>query len=144
MKTLEEKEVARLVKKAHVLYGKLKMSHEERGAFLSAWGVEHTNELTSVQLLDACCCLDALLRPEAAELDRWRKRLMAAVGGWLRTKGGGENANYIKAIACRAADKERFNDIPLSTLRNLYYEFRNKQKTARRVEVVEFMTVGVN
>jgi hypothetical protein len=137
MKTLKEKEQKRLIKKAHTLYRRLGMHEEARRAFLSAWGVEHTNELTTEQLLEACNKLDMLLNPEAAELDKWRKRLMASIGSWLRSTGGEESSLYIKAIACRAAGKERFNDIPLSSLRNLYYEFVNKRKAHEVVNVID-------
>lgn len=131
-----EKEGGRLVKKAHVLYRRLGMNEEARRAFLSAWDVEHTNELSARQLLEVCNKLDMLLNPDAAELDRWRKRLMAAIGGWLRSTGGEEGGTYIKAVACRAAGKERFNDIPLSTLRSLYYEFVNKKKAHEAVSTI--------
>jgi hypothetical protein len=137
MMTMNEKERKRLIKKIHVLYGRLKMTDDGREAFLSAWGAAHTDELSTGQLMEACNKLDMRLNPELAELDRWRKRVMAAAGGWLRSRGLKENADYIKAVACRAAGKERFNGIPLATLRNLYYEFLNKRKTHGEVSEID-------
>jgi hypothetical protein len=40
-----------------------------------------------------------------------------------------EDSRYIKAMACRAAQCENFNDIPKSKLRGIYNEF-NKQRKA--------------
>jgi hypothetical protein len=51
-------------------------------------------------------------------------------GEW-RVENGAE---LIKRIACRAAGRTSFNDITLSELRAVYYEFLNKQKVAKRVK----------
>jgi hypothetical protein len=137
MVTFMDKESRRLIKRLHTLYGKTGMSPEDRKSFLSAWGVEHTNELTATQMMEACQKLDMLLNPALQEQDRWRKRVMASVGGWLRSTGQQENGKYIKAIACRAAGKTDFNQIPVAMLRNLYYEFKDKQKARERVNTID-------
>ena len=36
---------------------------------------------------------------------------------------------YVKAVACRAAGKDRFNDISLGELTRIYAEFCRKQET---------------
>jgi hypothetical protein len=83
------------------------------------------------------------------EFDLWRKRVMASIGGWLRyltsnpsPQGEGsttaqDNSERIKAIAGRAASRKAFNDITLSELRAIYYEFINKQKVAKRTKNLE-------
>ena len=71
---------------------------------------------------------------KADAMDTWRKRVMAAVGGWLRACGTAHTAETIKAIACRAAQRKSFNDITLSELRAIYAEFNNKQKVANRTK----------
>jgi len=58
---------------------------------------------------------------------------MASIGGWLRLIGREQNAQVIKAIACRAAKHDNYNDIPVDRLRNLYYSFLNKQEDIKRV-----------
>ena len=136
MKTLIDKEITRLVKKMHVLYGRLGMNDNDRLAFLSAWGVEHTNDLTAQQLLEAIGKLDALLNPASAEMDKWRKRVMASIGGWLRACGITHDAKYIRGIAEHAAGMKRFNEIPVAELRRVYYEFKRKQQTHNRVDEV--------
>jgi hypothetical protein len=68
------------------------------------------------------------------EFDLWRKRAMASIGGWLQNCGTSHTVDTIKAIACRAASRKAFNEITLSELRAIYYEFVNKQKIAKRTK----------
>lgn len=68
------------------------------------------------------------------EFDLWRKRVMASIGGWLRACGTEHTADTIKAIAARAAGRKGFNEVTLSELRAVYYEFLNKQKVAQRIK----------
>lgn len=56
--------------------------------------------------------------------DQWRKRVIAAVGEYLRRVKGSNNPDEIKGIACRATHYEDFNLIPVSRLRSLYNAFR--------------------
>ncbi|MDR3132542.1 MAG: hypothetical protein LBU42_00765 [Prevotellaceae bacterium] len=72
------------------------------------------------------------LAAHAPDMDAWRKRVMASIGGWLRACGTQHTPDSIKAIACRAAQRKAFNDITLSELRAIYAEFLNKQKAAKR------------
>jgi hypothetical protein len=104
----------------------------------------HTHEF---QLMLAM--LEGKVRTQHArgdEFDLWRKRVMASVGGWLSIltpgpspQGEGsaavqDNSERIKAIACRAAGRKGFNEITLSELRAIYYEFINKQKIAKQTK----------
>jgi len=68
------------------------------------------------------------------DLDAHRKRLIAAIGGWLRAMGQKETISIIKAIACRAAKHDTFNSIPIEQLRSLYAAFGKKQKDLANVE----------
>jgi hypothetical protein len=74
------------------------------------------------------------LAAHAPDMDTWRKRVMAAIGGWLRMCNTTHTADSIKAIACRASGRKAFNDITLSELRAVYAEFNNKQKVAQRTK----------
>jgi hypothetical protein len=136
-----EKERKRLIKRLHTFYGKIGMSEEDKKSFLSGWGVAHTNELTAAQMMEACQKLEMFQNPALRDQEMWRKRLMASIGGWLRATGQQENGKYIKAIACRAANKADFNQIPVAMLRNLYYEFKNKQKARERVNTIDAATL---
>ena len=135
--TFMEKEQKQLLKKFHSLLVKSGAGPEYKEAILESYGVESSRDLSASDLLDICNKLSLLSDPALAEPDRWRKRVMASIGGWLRSTGGEENATYIKSVACRAAEKERFNDIPVGMLRNLYYEFKNKQKVHEAVNVID-------
>lgn len=84
--------------------------------------------------MDICHTLEKQLNGDVREADRLRKRVIAAIGGWLRLTGQPENLDRIKGIACRAAQCEDFNKIPNERLRNLYYAFLNKQKDTKAVE----------
>jgi hypothetical protein len=45
-----------------------------------------------------------------AEYSLWRRRVMAAIGAWLRSRNMPEDAGRIKAIACRAAKTANFKE----------------------------------
>lgn len=70
----------------------------------------------------------------SGDFDKWRKRVMAAIGGWLKLCNTEHTSQAIYAIACRAAKKSHFNEITLSELRAIYAEFNNKQKAARNTK----------
>jgi hypothetical protein len=96
--------------------------------------VESSRELTARDLMELCDKLEKTLNPGFAEMDKWRKRLIASINGWLEAMGRrGSNIKMIKAVACRASGKDRFNDIPLDRLRSLYNAFRNKKQDMEMV-----------
>lgn len=68
------------------------------------------------------------------DLNIWRKRLIAAIGGWLTMTGKQGGLEMIKAIACRAAQKDDFNAIPKGQLVSLYNAFVQKQKDLKTVK----------
>lgn len=139
MKTLLDKEHSRLVKKFHTLLGKARIDNEGKSEILAAYGVTSSKDLDIYQLLEICEKIDELANPAAHDLDKARKRLMAAIGGWLKAMHLNEyGANHIKAIACRAAQRETFNQIPLEQLRSLYSAFNKKQRDLK--EVTEITT----
>jgi len=59
--------------------------------------------------------------------------VMAAIGAYLRRIGYTENSETIKAVACRAAGYDNFNRIPVSRLREVYYEFLRRNQAAQGV-----------
>ena len=72
-----------------------------------------------------------------SELNQWRKRLIASIGGWLQLSGKEGGIEAIKAIACRAAGKSDFNDIPKGKLVSLYNAFLQKQNDLQTVKNME-------
>ncbi|RKE02338.1 hypothetical protein [Marinifilum flexuosum] len=114
-----------LLRKFHSTCAKAGMSGEEKTALLSSFDVESSADLSESQLKYIIRILEKQANPEG---DRQRKRVIASIGGWLRKCSIEHDINTIKSIACRAAGTKSFNQIPLSKLRAIYYEFRNKQQ----------------
>lgn len=63
-----------------------------------------------------------------AELDKKKKRLLAAIFGIFEKLGKEVSMEYVKGIACRAARVKDFNKIPSERLNSLYNAFLNAQK----------------
>lgn len=60
------------------------------------------------------------------EGDKWRKRVIASICGWMDRSGiaGYEDkVRYAKSVACRAASCADFNRIPTSRLQEVYSAF---------------------
>lgn len=122
----------KILKKFHTLCGVCGMTRDEKAALVSSYGVESSADIDTHDLIDIC----AMLSRQAGkpDMDRLRKRTIAAIGGYLRLTGRSENLQLIQGIACRATGYEKFNQIPAERLRNLYSCFSNKQKDIKAVE----------
>lgn len=127
-----------LVKKYHTLCSVLGLDDEAKRAILASWGVESSRDLTQHQLIDVCAKLSEQVneREGVASLDKLRKQVIAAIGGWLRETGQQSNISIIKGIAMRAGGYNDFNKIPRERLRNLIATFNNKVKDARAVDTL--------
>ena len=127
-----------LLKKYHTLCTVLGLDDEAKHAILASWGVESSRDLTQHQLIDICAKLSEQVNEKdgTASLDKLRKRVIAAIGGWLRETGQSENISKIKGIAMRAGGYDDFNKIPRERLRNLIATFNNKVKDARAVDAL--------
>lgn len=124
-----------LLKKFHALCGVLHIDAEGKRAIVESYGVESSRDIDTHDLVDLCAKLSAQASKQggAGELDKLRKRVMAAIGGYLKSVGRTSNATVIKGIACRATGHDDFNKIPKERLRNLIGLFNNKVKDARSV-----------
>lgn len=123
-----------LLKKFHTMCGKAGINEDEKREMVASYGVTSSRDLTARELLDLCGKIDGMMNKEAAETDRWRKRVIASIFGWRKAMGKDTAMPEVKAIACRAADVEYFNAIPLERLRSLYYAFSKKTKDLEFVE----------
>lgn len=125
-----------LIKKFHVLLGQQGLGQEAKEGILAGYGVEHTNELTLQQLQQACSSLEGNRRIDAktddkrAEMDRWRKRALAAAFGLASELGYAVTMDGAKAMILRATGNEytSFNKIPQARLQAIYYGFRRNVK----------------
>lgn len=139
MKTLIERQRNVWIKKFHILIREAGIDNDTKLAMLAAYGVTSSTELELKELIDICEKLDRMIHPEENEMDRWRKRLIAAIYGWRKAMGSNNTTiDEVKAIACRAAgevaERKGFNSIPLERLRSLYYAFSKKTKDLQTVE----------
>lgn len=128
MATFTEKQKNGLIKKFHTLLGKNGIGADGKEAILSGYGVDSSRDLEISELVEICERLDREANPKFYEEDIWRKRVIASIAGYMRAMGREENIETIKGIACRAAQRERFNDISVERLKSLYNAFKNRKK----------------
>ena len=145
MATVTAQQQKWLLKKFHTLCARLNMDADMKLALISGYGVESSKDLTNAELLELCDKLNEIANPEDAKIDKMRKRVIAAIGGWLRMIGkGDEGINYIKGGACQAAKVDNSNKIPLERLTSTNNMSLRKQKDAKSVnEVVGKITYEV-
>lgn len=136
MTTITDKTQRMLLKKFHTLCGKAGINNDEKRVIVAAYGCVSSRELNAQQLLDACAHIERQLEPQTKEMDMWRKRLIAAIFAWRKAVGRDANMGEVKAIACRAGEVKRFNDLPVERLRSLYYAFTKKAKDLAFVEMI--------
>lgn len=124
-----------ILKKFHTLCTVLGLSYEEKHAIVESYGVESSRDMDTHDLINVCAKLSeqANKKNGTGDLDKLRKRVMAAIGSYLHSVGKESNANLIKAIACRATGYEEFNKIPRERLLNLIATFNNKLKDLQGV-----------
>lgn len=132
--TFTERTHKQLLKKFHVLLSQAGIDSEAKEAILYSYNVESSKDLTAYELIEICDKLDKNANPAAAELDKWRKRVIASVGGYLSAMHQESNINIIKCIACRAAGVDNFNRIPSERLKSLYNAFKNREKDLIKID----------
>lgn len=127
-----------ILKKYHTLCGVLGLGEMEKRAIVESYGVESSRDMDTHDLIDVCAKLSEQVESKKGtnEMDKLRKRAMAAIGGYLRAAGTESNASVIKGIACRATGHTDFNKIPRERLRNLVATFNNKVKDAKSVDTI--------
>lgn len=128
-----------LLRKYHFVCRELGMTQEEKEVIKEGMGVKSSRNFSIDQLKQVIERLESgkdynQVYDNVGDL--WRKRVIASIGAWLRVLNKTENAEMIKAVACRASGYENFNKIPVSRLRDLYYGFSRKAKTAKQTNVV--------
>jgi hypothetical protein len=138
-KTITEKEHDRLVREFHIRLRRYGIDDENKKVILESFGVESSKDLNIAQLIDLCDLLDKAHnkgRQDLVQLDRFRKYVLGAIGSYLRTTipDKSNDINYIKNIACRAAQCERFNDIPMTSLQAIYGSFSKQTKSWRNTQ----------
>lgn len=117
-----------LIRRFHALLGRAGVTPAGKEAILDSYNVTSTTHLTETQLTEICHNLECMADPKVAQLHRLRRRLLAAIGGYLRATNRRHDIDHIKAVACRAAGTTTFNAIPPDRLRSLYGAFTTRKK----------------
>lgn len=137
MKCITEKMEKSLHRHFHTLCGKLGMGEDDKRNTLASYGCRSCTELTFHELGNLCNNLETLLNPKLKDFDKCRKRLIASIFAWCKVVGRHDaNMKMVKVIACRAAQKEAFNEIPLEKLRSLYSAFSKKVDDIKTVDAM--------
>lgn len=105
-----------------------KISDDERAQLVCSWTKGRTTsarELTPSELGEI---VKKLQESDRETDDAWRKRVMAAIFGFLNKMNKDATPELVKGIACRAAKTNDFNKIPKHRLVSLYNTFINMQK----------------
>lgn len=127
-----------ILKKFHTLCSVLGLTEAEKRAIVESYGAESSRDMDTHDLINVCGKLSQQVdaRKGAGDMDKLRKRVMAAIGGYLKATHQASNAALIKGIACRATGHTDFNKIPRERLRNLVAAFNNKVKDTRAVNEI--------
>lgn len=140
-----------LIKKFHVLLGQQGLGGDVKEGILAGYGVEHTNELTLQQLQQVCGSLEGNRRDvntddKRVDMDRWRKRALAAAFGLASELGYAITMDGAKAMILRATGNEyaSFNKIPQTRLQAIYYGFRRNVKDMNSTVEVALEMLKVN
>ncbi len=134
MTTKLSNEKKKLIQRFHIALKQAGMA-KQKEAMLEELGVESTRDLAEAEL-------EQMIAALTGSGDKWRKRVMAAIFAWCRAISYEADTATVKGIACKASGYKRFNDIPVSRLRDVYYEFVRKSKTTASVR--EFKQQVIN
>ena len=115
------KEKKLLIKRFHIALSNTGMM-KQKPAILESFGVESSKQLDEAEL-------QLVIDDLTGEADKWRKRVIAAIFGYSKQLNLEYKIDTVKSIACRASVHEKFNEIPVSRLRDIYFEFVRKSKT---------------
>ena len=105
-----------------------KVSDEDRAQLVCSWTKGRTTSARELKPAELQEIVNQLQNAEQTSPDIWRKRVMAAIYGFLGKMNKEANPELVKGIACRAAKIDDFNKIPVQRLISLYTAFTNMQK----------------
>ncbi len=129
---------ATLLKRFHTVCTTKGLKEDEKRELVRSYGYESSKEMRTTDLIDAINKLQPGENMSHTEnLNKWRKRVMAAVGAYLRMRGYDDNADNIKAIACRAGMAKKFNHISEKALIRIYSEFKRKADVADITDIID-------
>ena len=131
------------------LFKELGIEEENRADVVFSYTEGRTDKVSELEFIEAQTIirrLEGMRRgsfkvSQSAELtlsrlDKKRKGVIRAIFRYLELKNCEANMNYVKAIACRAAGCDRFNEISEAGLTRIYNEFCRKQHTVASIDEI--------
>lgn len=100
----------------------------------------HTSELTFIECMNLIRRLEQYTRKAQEKpasrstsdrMDKKRKGVIKAICAYGELNGVKYTVDYAKSMACRAASRDKFNEITEGELTRIYNEFCRKQTAAR-------------
>ncbi|MFR9546730.1 MAG: hypothetical protein SNJ29_14310 [Rikenellaceae bacterium] len=125
-----------LLRQFHTLCSRIGLTEYEKRSIILGCGVESSKDIDNHDLMNICHTLEKQLKGKGDDNDKLRKRVIAAIGGWLKLEGRDSDLKIIKGIACRATGYDNFNKIPIERLRNVYNTFLKKQKDTKTINEI--------
>lgn len=104
---------------------------EKRGEIISQFTQGRTTSaraLYSHELYSLCNFFELEQKKQDRELDKKRKRVIAAIFSIHEKMNKKVSMEYVKGIACKAAKVKDFNKIPSTRLDSIYNAFVNRSK----------------
>lgn len=136
MKTTINPKTPQQVRHLFALFRQLGIDTENRGDIVFSFTDGRTSSVADLEFIEAQTLIRKLTeltrkgfqkRHDTDDLDRKRKGVIKAIFRYLELKGTPANIDYVKAIACRAADRKFFNELSMADLTRVYNEFCRKQ-----------------
>lgn len=124
----------KLIKKYHILVGKVGMSKEDRDTLLKQWNVTTSTDMSIDQLLQLCNLLEKFTSPEESELVKWQKWSRDMVKSYGKSLGVNYTDEYAEAIICRSTGKKSFNAISKNRLVGIYNQFKKAKNDKSAIQ----------
>lgn len=120
------------------LFNKLNITNENRADLVYSYTNGRKESVKDLDFIEAQTMIRRLTdltrkgthyREDKPDMDKKRKGVIKAIFRYLELKQHPANMDYVKAIACRAAGCDYFNEISEDALTRIYNEFCRKQHT---------------
>lgn len=124
----------KLIKKYHILIGKVGMSDEDKQTLLAQWNVTTSKDMSIDQLLQLCNLLEKFTSPEESELAKWQKWARDMVKSYGKSLGMTYTDAYAEAIICRSTGKKSFGSISKNRLVGIYNQFKKAKSDKSTIQ----------
>lgn len=106
-----------ILRKFHAVCTNYGVEHKQ---YIARFGLSSSKELDNDQLKEA-------IEQIEQRAQKWRRRVLAAVGGYCERKGYENKPAVVFPIVKRACKCNDFNRVKIDTLRDVYNQFKNAQ-----------------